>query len=32
MSKKPAAQHTKLNFSDCMGMAIGQIIVPASWC
>ena len=26
MSKKPAAQHTKLNFSDCMGLAIGQII------
>lgn len=26
MSKTPANGHTKLNFSDCMGMAVGQII------
>ena len=26
MSKQPANGHTKLNFSDCMGLAIGQII------
>jgi len=26
MSTKNQSQHAKLNFSDCMGMAIGQII------
>ena len=26
MSKQPESGHTKLNFSDCMGLAIGQII------
>ena len=26
MSNQPANGHKKLNFSDCMGMAVGQII------
>ena len=26
MSTNNTAEHSKLNFSDCMGMAIGQII------